>query len=200
MPLNTSIDDETMMIARLSDRCMTDDPPRHGGLAPRILALASFALLAGCIDSAQPILTDAQPLAGERPHLEFYALRDGAAHEPSAESFAWRGGRYVPIHGTATDIGAFTLHSFEGADLIVQSIRPGKPAEYAIARKLAEGVYLVIAIDENDTDEATRGTYCGHDAGAACRVTTREAVLAFAHATAAKPHATGGLAVLMAEQ
>jgi hypothetical protein len=188
------------LTAILSSRCMTDDPPRYAGFAPRILALASLALLGGCIDSTLPILINAQPLAGERPRLEFYALRDGTAHEPSAETFAWRGGRYVPIRGTATDIGDFTLHAFEGADLIVQSIRSGKPAEYAIARKLADGTYLIVAIDENDADEATRGKFCGHDAGAACRVTTREAVLAFARATAAKPHATGGLAVPMAEQ
>jgi hypothetical protein len=178
--------------------------PFRAAFAPQILALASFALLAGCIDSVQPILTDAQPLLGERPRLEFYALREGAAHEPTAETFAWRGTRYVPTGGTAADVGDFTLHNFkgdafEGADLIVQSIRSGKPAEYAIARKLAGGTYLVVAIDENDADEATRGKFCGHEAGAACRVATREAVLAFAHATAAKPHAAGGLAVLMAE-
>ena len=32
--------------------------------------------------------------------------------------------------------------AFAGADLIVQSLRAGHPAEYGIARKLADGTYL----------------------------------------------------------
>jgi hypothetical protein len=163
------------------------------------LALAGFALLGGCIDSAKPILTDAQPLIGQRPHLQFYVLRDGAAREPTNETFAWRNDRYVPVHGTAGDYHDFTLHAIAGADLIVQSIRPGKPTEYAIARKLVDGTYLVVAIDEADADDATRSQFCGKDTGAACRVASREAVLAFARATAAKPLSAGGLAVLMAD-
>jgi hypothetical protein len=182
---------------------MIDDRPQRARLAPRMFALASFALLAGCIDSATPIFTDARPLLGERPRLQLYTLRDDAAHEPETETFAWRGGRYVPTGGTVKnavkELGEFSLHEFEGADLIVQSIRRGRPAEYAIARKLADGTYLVAAIDETDADAATRGKYCNTDAATACRVTTREAVLALARATAAKPHSTGGLAVLVAQ-
>ncbi len=166
--------------------------------APKILALAGVLALGGCIDSAKPILPDAQPLLGARPHIEFYVLRDGTAREPRSETFAWRNGRYVPIRGAASDIHDFTLHAFEGADLIVQSMRAGHPAEYAIARKLADGIYLLFAVDESDADAATREKYCGKEPDAACRVATREALLALARASAAKPRSTGGLAVLMA--
>lgn len=121
-----------------------------------------------------------------------------AAHEPDTETFVWRNDRYRPIRGAASDIHDFTLHGFEGADLIVQSLRPGHPAEYGIARKLADATYLLFAVDETDADAATRDKYCGKEPGAACRVATREAVFAFARASAAKPHSTGGLAVLMA--
>jgi hypothetical protein len=164
-----------------------------------VFALLSFTLLANCIDSAQPILTDAQPFLGERPQLQFYGLHDGAAHEPAVATFAWRDERYVRISGSAEGISDFTLHRFEGPDLIVQSIRPGLPAEYAIARKLADGAYLVVAIDENDADDSTRDAFRGKEEGAACRVTTPQAIFALARATAAKPHATGGLALLLAE-
>jgi len=165
--------------------------------SPHWLALASVALLTGCISSNGPLLTDGQPLLGNGPHLRFYVLRDGAAREPSAETFRWQDGRYVPVGGSAKDIGPFTLHAFEGADLIVQSLRAGKPAEYGIARKLADGAYLLVAVDESDADEATRNKYCEQPPGTACRVTSREAVLALARATAAKPHEGGGLALLM---
>jgi hypothetical protein len=177
---------------------MSTASPQCARFARHLLALASFALLAGCIDSAAPILTDAQPRLGLAPHLQFYALHDGAAHDPSEETFNWRDSRYVPVKGSADDMGEFTLHDFENGDLIVQNVRSGHPAEYAIARKLADGAYLVIAIDENDADAATRSKYCSTDGGHACRVTTGEAILALARATAAKPHARGGLAVLLA--
>jgi len=174
---------------------------RRAGRAPHLLslglALASFTLLSGCISSDGPILTDGQPLLGKEPHLQFYVLRAGTAHEPSAETFRWQDGRYVPIGGNAKDIGPFTIHAFAGSDLIVQSIRAGKPVEYGIARKLADGVYLLAAVDESDADAATQNEFCEKAATVACRVKSREAVLAMARATAAKSHAGGGLALLM---
>jgi hypothetical protein len=161
------------------------------------LALAGFVFLTGCISSDAPILTDGQPLLGNEPHLRFYVLRDGTARVPSVETFRWQDGRYVPIGGNAKDIGPFTLHAFEGTDLIVQSIRTGKPVEYGIARKLADGVYLLFAVDESDADATMQNEFCEKAATVACRVTSREAVLALARASAAKPHAGGGLALLM---
>jgi hypothetical protein len=161
------------------------------------LALASLALLTGCISSNAPILADGQPLLGKEPHVQYYVLRDGTVREPSVETFRWRDGRYVPVGGNAKDIGPFTLHAFEGSDLIVQSIRAGKPVEYGIARKLADGVYLLAAVDESDADAATQNKFCEKAATVACRVTSPEAVQAFARASAAKPHAGGGLALLM---
>ena len=180
---------------------MTKFSPRRASRTPRWLALglalASFALLTGCISSDGPILTDGQPLLGKEPRLQFYVLRDGTVREPSAETFRWQDGRYVPVGGSAKGIGPFTLHAFAGADLIVQSIRAGKPVEYGIARKLADGVYLLFAVDEGDADEATQDKFCEKAATVACRVKSREAVLAFARATGAKPHADGGMALLL---
>ena len=62
-------------------------------------------------------------------------------------------------------------------------------------RKLAEGVYQVIAIDEDDADAATRAAECKHPGGAACRIETREQLFTFARATAAKRKTDGGLAI-----
>jgi hypothetical protein len=133
-------------------------------------------------------------------HLQLYGVHGGAAHEPGSEIIAWRGDRYIRTGGPTKDIGDFSLHDFEGNDLLVQSFPSGKPVEYALARKIADGTYLVFPIDETDADEATRTKLCGKEAGASCRVTTRDQVLAFARATAAKPHSTGGLAIVMAER
>jgi hypothetical protein len=166
---------------------------------PSLLALSIFTLLANCIESTQPLLGDARPLLGDRLRFQLYALRDGAAHDPIAATFVWRDGRYVLTSGNGEGFGDITIHAFEGPELIVQSIRPGLPTEYAIARKLADGTYLVVAIDETDADESTRNRFCGKESGASCRVAAPDAIVAFARATAAKLHTTGGLAVLLAD-
>ena len=111
----------------------------------------------------------------------------------------WRNGRYALTSGGGEGFGDITIHRFEGPDLIVQSVRPGLPTEYAIARKFADGTYLVVPIDEADADKSTRKEFCGSESGASCRVATSDAVVAFARATGAKPHAEGGLAVLLAD-
>jgi len=178
---------------------MTKYRNRFAHLVFRALALASFALVAGCIDAAEPILTDGQPLLGERLSLQLFALQDGTARDPGTATFMFQDGRYVQTGGSENSLGDFTLHAFAGADFIAQTVKAGLPAEYAIVRKLVDGAYLVFVIEESDADEATRNKFCSGEFRMSCRVSTREAVLAFARATAAKPHQSGGLVLLMAE-
>src|ERR1700683_2011882 len=169
-------------------------------LAQQVLAVASLALLAGCIDSSEPLLTDAQPLLGERLILQLYALRENAEYDPVTAKFAWQDGHYARTGGTDTSTHDFTLDAFEGSDLIAQEIQTGSPVNYAILRKLAEGTYLAFLIDESDADKATRKKFCSNGSRPGCTVTTRQAVLAFAHASAAKRPSVGGLVLLLAEQ
>jgi hypothetical protein len=160
------------------------------------VALCGLALT-GCIDSSGPILTDAQPILGPRLNLQLYSLREGHAHDPERASFAWNGKLYVRSGGGMKDVSDFTVHEFEAGDTIIQSsqLRHPQIAEYALMRKLAEGVYQVIAIDEDDADAAARSTDCKHPGGAACRIETRDQLFAFARATAAKRKTDGGLAI-----
>jgi hypothetical protein len=167
-----------------------------------LLVRAAFAAicalsLAGCIDSSGPILTDTQPVLGPRLNLQLYSLREGHAHDPERASFTWDGKLYVRSGGGMKDVSSFTVHPFEAGDTIIQSsqLRHPQIAEYALMRKLAEGVYQVIAIDEDDTDAATRAAECKHPDGAACRIETREQLFTFARATAAKRKTDGGLAI-----
>jgi len=159
-------------------------------------ALCSLAL-AGCVDSSGPILSDAQPVFGPRLKLQLYSLREGHAHDPEKATYTWNGALYVKAGGGTHDVAAFTVHPFEGGDSILQSAPANKAqnTEYALMRKLAEGVYQVIAIDEDDADEPTRAAQCKHPGGAACRIETREQLFAFARATAAKQKTDGGLAI-----
>ncbi len=160
------------------------------------IALCGLALF-GCVDSSDPILADAQPVLGPKLNLQLYTLRDGHAVDPERARFRWDGKRYVHSGGGLKDVASFTLHPFEGSDTIVQSVSARHPeqAEYALMRTLADGVYTVVPIDEDDADPADRAAQCKHPGGVACRIETREQLFTFARATAAKKKTNGGLAI-----
>lgn len=163
-------------------------------------ALAALSLSA-CVDSAAPILSDAQPLLGERLALQVFSLRKGVAHDPEQTRYVWNGKYYAHAGGGMADVAGFSLHAFEGADSIVQTV-PGPRdhgVEYALLRKLTDGVYLVVPIDEDDADAATRDKYCGHADKTSCRIADREQLFTFARATAAQPKDKGALVIRLAD-
>ena len=166
-----------------------------------LLAFAGLAL-AGCIDSSGPILSGSQQAFGTKLRLQLYTLKDGHARDPERALFVWRGERYVRVGGALRGVSAFSVHTFEGGDFIIQEQPRKRPSirEYALAHKLADGVYQVLPIDENDADEATRAANCGKgDAKdpSACRISTRDQLFAFAHATAARKKQDSGLALVL---
>ncbi len=130
--------------------------------------------------------------------LQFYVLRGGFAREPGQANFAWNGALYAHAGGGMTDFSAFSVQPFENGDYIIQEVPAKRPriTEYALLHKIAEGAYQVVAIDEDDADEATRVAYCGKGDKAdpaSCRIETRDQLLAFARATAARGKTDGGL-------
>jgi hypothetical protein len=154
--------------------------------------------LAGCITSTGPILGDAKALLGERIEVHaFTPARDGA-REHSTAIFEWSGSRYVP-RPASSDFTDFTIHPYEGRDLIVQSQanRTGSRTEYGLARRVAEGVYLIIPITEEDADEPTRERFCTKTQDASCLITTPEQLFVFARATAARDEDSGSIAVVV---
>jgi hypothetical protein len=186
----------TMRAAFIGNRALAKRLVRCGQkLALLLAALAPTA----CIQSTAPILPDAKPVFGESVRLHLYSLYDGGAHKPEVVTFRWNGARYVIPRWRLSDLAGFTLHDFEGSDAIVQSFsaKGEKAVEYALAHKLADGTYLINAIEENDADEATRAAHCTKTKFSACRIETRDQLFAFARATVAKAHQRGGLAVVV---
>jgi hypothetical protein len=153
------------------------------------------------VDSAGPILRQAEPLFGKDLRLQFYTLRKGFADEPEQASFKWDGERYTHAAGGMSDVTAFTVHRFEGRAYIVQSAAAKRQniVEYAVAHKLAEGVYQVTAIGEDDADGTTRARYCKRIEDSHCRITTRKQLFAFARATDARQRSEGGLVLRLAD-
>jgi hypothetical protein len=174
-------------------------------LPPAAMLLSIALSLAGCVDSTGPILTDSQQLFGPRLRAQFYTLSKGFARDPEQASFRWNGKLYEHASGGMRDVAAFSVHPFENGDFIIQETPVKRPrmTEYALLHRLADGVYLAHAIDESDADEPTRQRFCGKGNAkdpAACRIETREALFAFARATAARSNLAGGLAIRLADQ
>jgi hypothetical protein len=166
-------------------------------LAPLLAAL--LCLLAGaCVSSTEPILSDGKGILGDGGQLHLFDIQEGGNRNPRTYQFQWSGRRYA-ARGRGIEVSDFTVHPYEGRDLIVQARaqRPLRPYFYALARKLADGVYLVTPIDANDADEATRNRFCIKTRDAPCRIETPEQLFVFARATAAKETEQGKLAVLV---
>jgi hypothetical protein len=148
----------------------------------RLLIFAAPCLLGGCISSTEPILGDAKAILGERIDMHIFNTRDDALHSEGVSVMQWTGSRYVQ-QGGAAHTDDFTVHAFEGRDLIIQTApRPPRPVEYALARRLAPGTYLIAPIDEQAADEATRERFCTKTEQAPCRVMMPEQVFVFARA------------------
>jgi hypothetical protein len=163
-----------------------------------MLLLGLAPALFGCISSTSPILGDAKPVLGERGVIHTFTLSDGAAHEPGTATFQWSGSRYL-VTGKSIGFSDFTAHAYEGRDWILQgtSQRPPRKIEYGLARKLADGVYLLLPINEEDADATARGNFCTKTQDASCRIATPEQLFVFARASADKPPEGGTLAVVV---
>src|SRR5437016_2287484 len=103
----------------------------HSPRVLRLLCLGTALFLSGCISSTSPILGDAKAILGERIDMHIFNTRDDALHSEGVTAMQWTGSRYVQQGGTArTD--DFTVHAFEGRDLIIQTApRPPRAVEYA---------------------------------------------------------------------
>jgi hypothetical protein len=178
---------------------------------PCVAALLAALLLAGCVDSAAPLLSGAQPTFGPAVQIHGYSLAEGRASGQEVGTFRWDGTQYRVLGRATFGVATFTVVPLAGNDLIVQSrkapiieTRNAQPRfnqiEYALARKLADGVYSLAAIDESDADEATRTKFCTKRNGSGCALESSEALLAFARATAATPDPKRSLAIIVGDR
>ena len=170
----------------------------HPCCAPATAAAAVLAL-GGCISSTAPILTDANPVLSDRGQIQVYTLEGGAARNRGTITYQWNGSRYL-VRGKSVGFTDFTLHPYEGRDFVIQTTSQRAPhiIEYGLARRLADATYLLVPLNEDDAEPATRDMFCTKTAEAPCRVVTTEQVFAFARATADKPVEGGELAVVLA--
>jgi hypothetical protein len=174
----------------------------------RITHLAKFGacaivtmLLAGCVESSKPLITNARPLIGERFEVHLYEnfVENKASYFHTAV-YQWRDGQYLRASGLANDAKRFAAEPLAGSDFILQSTDDeGKRFVFWIGRKLSDGVYLIFALNAEDADEATRTANCSKETTDLCRIATHEHLVAMARAAAAKPVRDAALAVLVSK-
>src|SRR5205823_3508011 len=73
-----------------------------------VAALLAALLLAGCVDSADPLLTGAQPTFGPTVRIHGYSLVEGRASGPDIGNFRWDGAQYRVVGRPTFDVAAFT--------------------------------------------------------------------------------------------
>ena len=167
-----------------------------------LVCLSGCLLLAGCIRADGPVLSESSQPFGKQLRLQLYGLNKGLARDPEIVSFKWNGHYYARTGGGLRDVHGFSLQPFDGDDFIIQTVpaKPRAPTEFAVAHKLAGGVWQVTPIDEADADATTRDAMCKKSTTTSCVVETREQVLAFARATAAHRGDGGGLAIRLPDR
>src|SRR5262245_30115865 len=74
--------------------------------------------LTGCISATGPVLFDAKAILGDRIQVHAFASPKDGTRNYSTGIFEWSGSQYVRRSGDFTD---FTIHPYEGRDLIIQS-------------------------------------------------------------------------------
>jgi hypothetical protein len=165
-------------------------------LLPFLAPLLAFTLT-GCITATGPILGDAKAILGERIQVHAFTPTQNGTREHSTGTFEWSGSRYISRSRDFTD---FTIHPYEGRDLIIQSqtSRGSTTLHFGLARRIAEGVYLIIPIQEENADEPARERFCTKTQGADCRISTPEQLFVFARATAARDEDNGAVVVVVA--
>ena len=183
----------------LSHRSFATSGLHRIGLAAVTTATLS---LSACVESQIPLISDARPLIGQQFEVHLYEnFVDGKANDFHASVYRWKDGQYVRASGLARDAKSFVAQLLAANDFLLQSTdENGKRFDYWIGRKLADGVYLIFPLDENDSDDATRNAVCGKDSpDRVCRIKTHDQLVTLARATAAKPVREAALGILVAK-
>jgi hypothetical protein len=169
--------------------------------AARFAAIIVAIGLVGCVESQNPLITDAKPLLGEQFEVHLYENFVGNKATAFHSAFyQWKDGQYVRTSNLSRDVRKFVARPLDNDDFIVQSTdEQGSSYFYWIGRRLHPGVYLVFPLDENDADEDLRKAACepGNPEGM-CRIKSYQHLVALARATAAKPVRDPTLGVVLA--
>jgi hypothetical protein len=160
-------------------------PKRLVAIAAGLLAIIS----SGCVQSERPLLSTAEPLLGPSIEAHFFEnFVDGKASVVHTAYYRWADGRYFLIRGSNERVLSFTGVALDNENFVIEgAVKEDASFNYWVARKMVDGVYLIVPVNESDADDATRATACtGKQVNGYCFVEKREELVKLAKATASK--------------
>ena len=165
---------------------MLDNRSRTAKAAlPVALILFAAFVLSACVQSEKPLLAGSKPLLGMRFQLTLYQdFAEGKPRSVKASVFRWNGDHYALVSGDSSGVQYFVIQPFDGGNLLIEANE--NDHVYLLGRKLADGTYGIVPIDQNDVDEATRDRTCVTRNPVICMIRTRRQLDVFVRAAAAK--------------
>lgn len=163
-------------------------------------AVMAAMLLSGCVESAQPLLTNAQPINGAQFELHIYEkLPEAKAPAFHTVSYTWKDGKYVRADGLSRDVRSLVVEPMGQNDVIIQGAGDNeKIFNYWLGRKLVEGVYLIFPVTESDSDPAVRDAACAKEQPEGiCMIKTYDRLTQLARETASKPLRDPALGIIL---
>jgi len=155
--------------------------------APLAVALIVFAafVLSACVQSGDSLLAGSKPLLGMRFQLTLYQdFAEGKPRSAKTSVFRWNRGHYALDSGDSSGVQYFAIQPLDGGNLLIEANEHDHV--YLLGRKLANGTYGIVPIDQNDVDEATRDRTCVTRNPVICTIRTRRQLDVFVRAAAAK--------------
>jgi hypothetical protein len=177
---------------------MPDHLSRRGkaALVSAALILSAF-LLAACVQSKTPLLSGTKPMLGEQFQLNLFEdFSDGMAATVKTAVFRWSATHYVLVSGEPpSGVKSFVAEPLD-ADTFLIEASDDKVYAYLLGRKLAEGTYRILPVDEKYLDKTTQTRTCTTLNSETCTVATRKQLDTFVRASAAKTIAYTMLVVI----
>jgi hypothetical protein len=164
--------------------------------AVALLLLAGF-MLAACVQSKTPLLTGTKPVLGEQFQLNLFEdFTDGKAISVKTALFRWSATRYTLAGGDPpSGVKSFVVEPLD-ADTFLIEASDEKVYVYLLGRKLAEGTYRVLPVDEKYLDKTTQTQTCVTQDSETCTVATRQQLDTFVRASIGKTIAYTMLVVI----
>jgi hypothetical protein len=166
-------------------------------LVPVALLLLAGFMLAACVQSKTPLLTGTKPMLGEQFQLNLFEdFTDGKAISLKTAVFRWSASRYALVSGDPpSGVKSFVAEPLD-ADTFLIEASDDKVYAYLLGRKLAEGTYRILPVDEKYLDKAAQTRACVTQNSETCTVATRQQLDTFVRASTGKTIAYTMLAVI----
>jgi hypothetical protein len=177
---------------------MLDHLARRGKAVLASAALiASAFLLAACVQSKTPLLSGTKPMLGEQFQLNLFEdFSDGRAATVKTAVFRWSATHYVLASGDPpSGVKSFVAEPLDASTFLIEA-SDDKVYAYLLGRKLAEGTYRILPVDEKYLDKAAQTRLCATLNSETCTVATRRQLDTFVRASIGKTIAYTMLVVI----